>query len=82
MISPAEAANKVKQTQNYEWVTKVVDFDAQHYVVEALPEVGKLATGCQTTFGVDKNSGQVTAFMMNDAAKRNKFINAKSLPFE
>lgn len=81
MISPAEAANKVKETQGYEQVLKVKDFDAKHYVVEALPKANKIPKGMQTTFGVDKNSGQVTAFMLNDGNNLQKFLNAKDCKF-
>lgn len=78
MISPAEAAKKVKETQNYEEVLRVKDYDAQHYVVEAWPIAGKMAHGEQTTFGVDKNTGAVTAFMMNPGTGTlDKFLNAK-----
>ena len=81
MMTPAEAANKVKETQNYEQVLKVVDFDARHYVVEALPVANKITKGVQTTFGVDKNTGEVTAFMLNFGNNLDKFRNAKSLQF-
>lgn len=82
MISPAEAANKVKETQGYEQVLKVKDYDAKHYVVEALPKANKLAIGAQTTFGVDKNTGEVTAFSLNPSAGTlSRFLNAKDCKF-
>lgn len=81
MMTPAEAANKVKETQGYEQVLKVKDYDAQHYVVEALPKANKLPHGAQTTFGVDKNSGQVTAFMLNYGNNLDRFLSAKDCEF-
>lgn len=78
-MTPAEAANKVKQSEGYKCVTKVVDFDRQHYVVEAFPEEGQFVMGYQTTFGVDKTTGQVTAFMLNYGNNLDKFIKAKNL---
>lgn len=78
-MTPAEAANKVKETQGYEQVLKVIDFDPKHYVVEALPKANKIPKGVQTTFGVDKSTGQVTAFMLNDGNNLDKFVNAKNL---
>lgn len=82
MMTPAEAANKVKETQGYELVIRVKDYDAQHYVVEALPKANKLPHGEQTTFGVDKNTGAVTAFMINPATGTlDKFLSAKDCEF-
>ncbi len=78
-MTPAEAANKVKQSEGYKCVTKVVDFDPRHYVVEAFPKEGEFVRGYQTTFGVDKSTGQVTAFMLNDGNNLDKFVNAKNL---
>ena len=66
MITPKKAAERVKKTQNYEQVIKVRDYDKQHYVVEALPHANKLPHGEQVTFGVDKNTGEVTAFYIEN----------------
>ena len=81
MISPAEAANKVKETQGYEQVLRVKDYDKKHYVVEALPTAGKLPHGEQTTFGVDKQNGEVTAFYLRPGSTLERFLHAKDLPF-
>ncbi len=81
MMTPAEAANKVKETQGYEWVLSVKDYDAQHYVVQAYPKKGKLSIGVQTSFGVDKNTGAVTAFMVNQGNNFDKLRNAKDCEF-
>lgn len=81
MISPAEAAKKVLETQKYEQVIRVKDYDSKHYVVEALPEKGKLPHGAQTTFGVDKITGQVTAFHARPFGTLEKYQNAKTLDF-
>lgn len=82
MISPAEAANKVKETQKYEEILRVKDYDAQHYVVEAWPKTNKLPHGEQTMFGVDKNTGAVTAFMANPSTGTlDRFLNAKDCEF-
>ena len=81
MISPAEAANKVKQTQNYQQVLKVKDYDAKHYVVEALPVANKIPKGAQTTFGVDKNTGQVTAFHLQPGSTLERYLAAKDCKF-
>ncbi len=80
MISPAEAAKKVLETQKYNEVIFVKDYDAQHYVVEALPE--KFAIGIQTTFGVDKNTGAVTAFHLQPGSTLEKYVHSKCLKFE
>jgi hypothetical protein len=76
MITAKEAMNKVLTSQGYKWPIRVKDYDKQHYVCEALPEVGKLAIGAQTTFGVDKNTGEVTAFMLNDHNNLDFYIKA------
>lgn len=81
MMTPAEAANKVKETQGYEQVLKVKDYDAKHYVVEAIPKANKIPKGMQTTFGVDKNTGAVTAFMLNMGNNLQSFLNAKDCEF-
>lgn len=82
MISPTEAANKVRETQKYEEIIRVKDYDPQHYVVEAWPTANKMPHGEQTTFGVDKNTGEVTAFMMNPATGTlDRFLNAKDCKF-
>lgn len=81
MISPAEAANKVKETQGYEEVLRVKDYDMAHYVVEALPKAGRLPHGEQTTFGVDKRNGEVTAFYLRPGSTLEKFLRSKDLPF-
>ena len=81
MMTPAEAANKVKETQDYEQVLKVKDFDSRHYVVEALPVANKISKGIQTTFGVDKNTGEVTAFMLNYGNNLKEFLKAKDCKF-
>lgn len=81
-MTPAEAANKVLETQKYEQVICVKDFDAQHYVVEALPQKNKLACGMQTTFGVDKQTGQVTAFMMNYGNNLDAYLSAKTVNWD
>lgn len=79
MISPAEAAKKVLTTQKYDKVIFVKDYDQQHYVVEALPE--DYEVGMQTTFGVDKNTGDVTAFFPQPGSTLEKYNNAKCLEF-
>lgn len=79
MITAKEAMNKVLTSQGYKWPIRVKDYDDQHYVCEALPEVGKLAVGSQTTFGVDKNTGEVTAFMLNDHNNLDRYLNAKTI---
>ena len=81
MISPKEAAELVKKTQNYEQVIRVKDFDNKHYVVEALPVANKIARGAQTTFGVDKNTGEVTAFRLNYADNLDRFLESKDVKF-
>lgn len=82
MISPAEAANKVKETQGYEQVLCVRDYDFAHYVVDALPKQGKLpGPGVQTTFGVHKETGEVTAFFPKPFGTLEKYQKAKRLDF-
>ena len=81
MISPAEAANKVLQHTNYEEVLSVKDYDMRHYVVTALPEKGKLARTAQCTFGVDKKTGEVTAFHARPFGTLEKYQSAKELEF-
>lgn len=81
MITPEEAANKVMTTQGYEQVLAVKDYDAQHYVVEALPKKNKLPHGAQTTFGVDKATGQVTAFHLQPGSTLERYLSAKRCDF-
>lgn len=82
MISPAEAAKKVKETQGYEEVLQVKDYDPQHYVVEAWPKADKMPHGEQTTFGVDKSTGKVTAFQLNPGTGTlDRYLNAKNCDF-
>lgn len=81
MISPVEAANKVKESQGYEQVIRVKDYDLKHYVVEALPKANKMPHGAQTTFGVDKKTGQVTAFFLKPGSTLEKYLSAKDCKF-
>lgn len=82
MISPAEAANKVKTTQKYEQVLRVKDYDDKHYVVEALPKANTIPHGEQTLFGVDKSTGAVTAFMANPGTGTlDRYLSAKECKF-
>lgn len=81
MITPVEAANRVKETQKYEWIIKVKDYDNAHYVVEALPKVGEFPIGVQGTFGVDKETGEVTAFMLNYGNNLERYKRAKECKF-
>ena len=81
MITAKEAAEKVKSSQKYEMVIRVKDFDAEHYVVEAIPKANKLPpVGTQTTFGVDKNTGAVTGFSL--ANNYDRYMSAKNCSFE
>lgn len=77
MITPVEAANKVLESQGYEQVIRVKDYDAQHYVVEALREKNKIHRGEQVTFGVDKKTGEVTAFFLRPGSTLEKYLSAK-----
>lgn len=81
MISPAEAANKVLEHTGYEEVLSVKDYDLKHYVVTALPEKGKISRTKQCTFGVDKISGEVTAFHARPFGTLEKYQKAKNLEF-
>ena len=82
MISPAEAAKKVLDHTKYEEVICVKDYDLTHYVVEAIPVKGKLPKCAQTTFGVHKITGEVTAFHARPFGTLEKYQNAKRLNFE
>lgn len=79
MITAKEAMNKVLKSEGYKWPIRVKDYDNEYYVCEALPEVGKLSIGTQTTFGVDKETGEVTAFMLNNRDCLNRYVNAKTV---
>lgn len=79
MITAKEAMDKVLESEGYKWPIRVKDFDKEHYVCEALPEVGKLSIGMQTTFGVDKETGEVTAFMMNYGDNLQLYLDAKTV---
>jgi hypothetical protein len=79
MMTPAEAANKVKQTQGYAEVLFVKDYDSEHYVVEALKDSNDLSSDL---FGVDKNTGAVTGFFPRPGGTLEKYSSAKCLKFE
>lgn len=64
MISPENAANLVLKKTGYKNLCNVRDYDSQHYVVMATPDENTFK-GYQTTFGVDKNTGAITNFMLN-----------------
>jgi hypothetical protein len=77
MISPKDAAELVKKETKYQFIVNVKDFDSEHYVVQALPKKDKISIGVQTTFGVDKESGEVTGFALNYGNNLDKFLAAK-----
>lgn len=81
MISPAEAAKKVLEHTGYEQVLSVKDYDLGHFVVEAIPEKGKLPKCAQVTFGVDKKTGEVTAFHPRPFGTLEKLQKAKACKF-
>lgn len=43
-------------------VTRVIDYDRKHYVVEALRDINSADYNCPY-YGVDKNSGKITSFI-------------------
>lgn len=77
MITPKEAVELVKKETKYSYIVTVKDYDNQHYVVEAHPDDKKFRIGIQTTFGVDKESGEVTGFALNYGDNLDKFLAAK-----
>ncbi len=77
MITPKDAAELVKKETKYQFIANVKDFDSKHYVVQALPKKDKISIGVQTTFGVDKESGEVTGFALNYGDNLDKFLAAK-----
>ena len=64
MISPENAAKLVLNKTGYKKLCNVRDYDAQYYVVMAIPD-DEHFKGYQTVFGVDKKTGAVTNFMLN-----------------
>ena len=81
-MSPKEAGELVKKSQNYEQVIRVKDFDSDHYVVEAIPFANKFTRGAQTLFGVDKNNGVVTAFYLNYENNYDRYMKASECKLE
>lgn len=77
MITPKEAVELVKKETKYNYIVTVKDYDDQHYVVEAHPDDKKLRIGIQTTFGVDKNTGEVTGFNLNQGDCLDRYLAAK-----
>ena len=64
MISPENAANLVLKKTGYKKLCNVRDYDSQHYVVIATPDENTFKN-YQTLFGVDKNTGTITNFILN-----------------
>lgn len=77
MITPKEAVELVKKETKYSYIVTVKDYDDQHYVVEAHPDDKKFRIGIQTTFGVDKSTGEVTGFYLNQGNCLDKYLAAK-----
>lgn len=77
MITPKEAVELVKKETKYKNIIKVKDYDAQHYVIESLPGES-FVVGIQTTFGVDKNTGEVTSFFLNMGNNLDKYLASKT----
>ena len=75
MISPENAANLVLKKTGYKKLCNVRDYDNKHYVVMATPDENTFKN-YQTLFGVDKNTGYVTTFMLNSESIE-AFQNAK-----
>ena len=75
MISPENAANLVLKKTGYKKLCNVRDYDNKHYVVMATPDENAFKN-YQTLFGVDKNTGYVTTFMLNSESIE-AFQNAK-----
>lgn len=75
MISPENAANLVLKKTGYKKLCNVRDYDNKHYVVMATPDENTFKN-YQTLFGVDKNTGDVTNFMLNSESIE-AFQNAK-----
>ena len=75
MISPENAANLVLKKTSYKKLCNVRDYDSQHYVVMATPDENTFKN-YQTLFGVDKNTGDITNFMLNSETIE-AFQNAK-----
>jgi hypothetical protein len=82
MITPTRAAIKVKRISSYEEVMMVKSYDLLHYIVEALPQKGKLPnTGTPTTFCVNKLTGIVTTFHPRPFGTLEKYQNARVCKF-
>ncbi len=79
MVSPRDAAKRVLAYTGYEEVFCVKDYDFIHYVVEATPKKGQLPKCAQATFGVNKFTGQVTAFHLRPFGTLEKYQRAKVL---
>ena len=75
MISPENAANLVLKKTGYKKLCNVRDYDSQHYVVMATPDENTFKN-YQTLFGVDKNTGAITNFILNSESIE-AFQNAK-----
>lgn len=81
MITAKEAADLVKKSEKLGFVVGVKDFDKDHYVVEALPNDHEIPEGINTTYGVDKNTGKVTAFYLIPGQTLEKYLSAKVVNF-
>lgn len=75
MISPENAANLVLKKTGYKKLCNVRDYDNKHYVVMATPDENTFKN-YQTLFGVDKNTGAITNFILNSESIE-AFQNAK-----
>ena len=75
MISPENAANLVLKKTGYKKLCNVRDYDSQHYVVMAIPD-DEHFKDYQTVFGVDKETGAITNFILNSESIE-AFQNAK-----
>ena len=75
MISPENAANLVLKKTGYKKLCNVRDYDNKNYVVMATPDENTFKN-YQTLFGVDKNTGAITNFILNSESIE-AFQNAK-----
>lgn len=76
MISPKKASEIVLKHTGYKHVYNVKDYDSKHYIVSAAPDNKQIYRTLQTTFGVNKNTGKVTAFVLNGSTY-DSYMNAK-----
>ena len=82
MITPSKAARLVLKYTGYEQVVCVKRYDFFHFVVEALPQSGKIpGHGTCTTYAVNLITGKIAPIHLKPFSTLEKYQSSKNCKF-